>query len=476
MPRFDDEWLCQALGDELVSIGGAIGTYEGLTIDSRQVQSQNLFVALKGERVDGHDYIEAAIANGATGILCQDDLSTPLVSQCRIFRVRDSLKALRTLAKAWRARLSCPVLAVAGSVGKTTSKELLVALMQGRFQRVGATQASENGFIGIPLTLLRLPLDTELAVIEIGIDEAGAMAQHLEVVRPTAGLVTAIAPEHLEKLRDMATVAYEEGLCLHWLASHEGLLALNLDDPELAKLQDALAEKAKDRLFTYSLETRADQSSSHHMQGTIKAEGSQTLLELDGLGLQTCVLKVPLAGRHNAGNLLGVSCLARALGLQAEELASGLASFQAPEGRTVTATLGKDIQVICDYYNASPASMQAAFQTASDLVSHDPSHQLIACLGDMLELGEGEESYHRKLASGLINHSFSRVLLFGERMRWLEDELIKQKFTEVTRYGSQAELAQALRPMLRPGTCVLIKGSRGMRMEQVWASLGKLDI
>ena len=239
--RFDDSFLVDALKDQLVQREGPdTGPYTGWAVDSRKVTDDAIFAALAGSQSDGHQFIAAACAKGAKAVLCRTDWTGHPPAGVTFYRVKDPFEALRLLGRKWRSKLQCPVIAVAGSVGKTTTKEMTAALLRGKFSRVTATKGSENGFLGIPLTLLRTPLDCQALVVEIGIDAPGAMAQHLEMVRPTVGLVTAIAPEHLEQLHDLETVAKEESLCLEWIANHGGPAIINGDDPFLSPLRHSL--------------------------------------------------------------------------------------------------------------------------------------------------------------------------------------------------------------------------------------------
>jgi UDP-N-acetylmuramoyl-tripeptide--D-alanyl-D-alanine ligase len=466
MEGLNDLFVSEALRGALLSKEGSGGDFTKVVIDSRRVSTGSIFIAIPGDRVDGHSYIEAAQIAGARGIICHADWTVHPHAGVTFYRVNDTLAAFRQLASAWRSKVSQPVLAVAGSVGKTTTKEMLAALLRGRFATVGATQGSENGFVGIPLTMLRYQHNTGAFVIEVGIDEPGAMAQHMEVVRPSGGIVTAIEPEHLEKLGDLATVAREEALCLRWLAKSHGILAINCDDPWLAPLLDQLVSP-KGKIVSYSLEERLPASDTH-LAGQCAADA---MLSVSGLGLHDVTMKVPLPGMHNARNLLGAVALARAVGLSAEEILRGLDSFVPPEGRSLAKQIPGGPLVHCDYYNASPASMAASFQTAA-LFQRGAGGQLIACLGDMLELGHLEESYHRALARDLIDLNYDAVYCAGHRMEWLKDELKKQEYRGILLwYPDSILLASDVAPKIRPADVVLVKGSRGMNMERVWHAL-----
>jgi len=228
-------FVAQALG--LPQPPGPDAAFTAVSTDSRTMPEGALFVPIKGEKFDGHDFIPKAIAGKARGVLTSRAMA-PLRAVA-VFRVPDTVAAFQKIAAAWRKKFSYPVAAVGGSVGKTTTKEFLAAALSGRF-RVVKTEASKNGEIGVPMTLLEMRAEHEAAVVEIGIDEAGAMDRLCALVRPTAAVVTAIAAEHLEKLRNLETIAREESLLLVRTAAEGGRAFVNLDDPYLAPLFERL--------------------------------------------------------------------------------------------------------------------------------------------------------------------------------------------------------------------------------------------
>jgi UDP-N-acetylmuramoyl-tripeptide--D-alanyl-D-alanine ligase len=465
MLECSDAFLVSALGDLLIGVEGTPGTYQGWAIDSRKVNGGDIFVALSGDKTDGHEFIEAAIKRGAKAILCRGNWSGPKSKSAAFYLVKDPFQAMQMVAKAWRAKLSCPVIAVAGSVGKTTTKEMTAALLRGAFTKVSATLGSENGFIGIPLTLLRAPLDCEALVVEIGIDAPGAMAQHLEMVLPDIGIVTSIAPEHLEQLHDLDTVAREENLCLEWISSHGGTAVINGDDPRICPLRHSLPE---DRIVTYGLN---DGSEEFDVIGKAIGSGPQGQLVVHGLGVDSLTMPSPLPGLHNARNLLGAFTIVRKLGLTPTQILGGLGTFKASEGRSLLKTLPSGTALYCDFYNASPASMEAAFATVAPL-SQQRQGRRIAFLGDMLELGPTEEVLHRNLAASLIGYHFDMVLTVGPRMVALVDELKKRQFSGILRHDMDpAPLAHWLVPQLKASDVVLIKASRGMALERAYRVL-----
>lgn len=435
--------------------------FNRIVSDSRKVQPGDCFIALIGEKMDGHDYVIQALTKGASAVIVHKPVAhlDEHIESANIYNVTDTLDAYRRLGASWRAKFNIPVIAVTGSVGKTTSKEILTSCLQGALHTVLKTIGSQNGFVGIPMTLLELRESHRGAIIEIGIDDIGAMLPHMELVRPTACLLTAIGPEHLEKLKDVATVAKEELISLNWTHDQGGVIAINLDDAYIAPH----ANKWKKELtVTFSLSESADFLGSWN-------ESTQTLTVKEKKG-KSVTIKTPLPGIHNARNLLGAYALARKLELESEKLIDGFTHhFENAEGRSRwehVKALG--IDVLCDYYNASPVSVAAALEVLSTQSSKGKKWVILA---DMLELGPDELKFHQGLAPKILGN-FSNVLLFGHRMKSLHEELKHLGFKgENLHFESIDELTSHLKQSVRAGDLCLIKGSRSMKMERVWKAL-----
>jgi tRNA threonylcarbamoyl adenosine modification protein (Sua5/YciO/YrdC/YwlC family) len=478
---FSSTWISETLGTHPapprfgLNSSPSLGpiSFNSLCTDTRQLSEGSFFIAIRGETLDGHAFIGAAIKKGARGILVEESyaLGDDLPDDLLIFRVPDTLLAFRTLAGAWRRNFQIPVVSIAGANGKTTTKEFLGAILRGRFAHVLKTEGSQNGYLGLALTLIRLRPEDSIAVIEIGIDEIGAMHQHLELVKPTHSLVTLIAPEHLEKLLDIETVAREENLSLLETANSGGTVLVNRDDP---RIDDNWFRFEDSRRWSYST-ARPLPPGPRHLSGRTQP-ASQTIA-ITGGGWSSEVFSVPLPGRHNAHNLLAAITAARSLGLSADEIRKGLATFRGAMGRSEVKHLGLGTTVICDYYNSSPASLQAALDTLQQEVELHPGSKPMVALGDMLELGDAELDYHRAAAPLLIGLGAQPVHLYGPRMRALHEELkrIRPDFQSF-HFDSHSALTHELRKHLRSNTILLIKGSRGMRMEKAWDLLSSSEI
>jgi UDP-N-acetylmuramoyl-tripeptide--D-alanyl-D-alanine ligase len=407
-----------------------------ITTDTRTIKPGSLFIAIKGDTMDGHDFIATAIEKGAVAIITEKPYSAP--QQVSIFQVQSTLNAIRDLAHVYRLSFNIPFIGVVGSVGKTTTKELIYSLLRGKYEHVLKTEGSQNGFLGIALTLLSLSPQDQIAVIEIGIDDIGAMEKHLAIVEPTHLIVTALGPEHLHQLKTVEIAASEELKAFDYGANHEKKLAINLADPFVKNWFEK-------------------HSSSLLLKNFLTYETvSPNFLE---------TFPCPLPGAHHEHNLLAAVTMGKLLGLSEAEMKNGLKTFKTAFGRTEIHQLPNEITVVADYYNSNPTSLVAALHL---LKSKNKNY---AALGDMLELGSQEESFHRDIAKEIIKLNIDGVYLYGPRMNWLLDELHKNNYTKAKHFETHEQLSHALKSDIHHQDQILIKGSRGMKMENVFKLL-----
>ncbi|XXF76459.1 UDP-N-acetylmuramoyl-tripeptide--D-alanyl-D-alanine ligase [Myxococcaceae bacterium GXIMD 01537] len=453
--RFSEDEVVQATG-ALRRGGAAPATFEAVCTDTRALTRGCLFVALRGERFDAHDFLGQAALAGAAGAVVQKGRVAAPPEGLVLYEVEDTLAALGGLARLHRQRFRIPVAAVGGSNGKTTTKEMVGAILAVRGPAL-KTEGNLNNEVGAPLMLLRLEPSHVAAVIEVGMNRPGELERLVQVVLPDAAVITVVQPEHLEGLGSIEGVAEAEGELLRGLQS-TALAVVNLDDPLIPpqaarsaarKLTFGRAEAADVRLV--DVETRGREG----LLVTVRHEGRDWRVRLSFIG------------EHNAQNATAAFALALALGYSPEECVRGLEAAR-PYARRLNVLDGEGgVVVIDDCYNANPASMNAALDTLGALVPQ--GGRAVAVLGDMLELGPGELEEHAAL--GERARDKARLLaFFGPRSR--KGFEAASGLGEAASHFTEVEpLVSWLKARLRAGDVVLVKGSRGMRLERVVAAL-----
>jgi UDP-N-acetylmuramoyl-tripeptide--D-alanyl-D-alanine ligase len=433
-----------------------------ISTDSRSIRRGDLFVALQGDRFDGHQFVPTVLAKGAAGAIVHDGYrwerkkprSTP--QEPFLFGVADPLFAYQQLATHHRSRFAIPVVAVTGSNGKTTTKDMVGSVLAQRWRTL-KTEGNYNNRIGVPHTLFRLTARHQAAVIEMGVDHRGQTSRLCEIVRPTLGLITNIGPDHLEFFGGMEGSAQAKAELLDMLPP-AGTAVLNADDPYF----DYLAARARCRVVSFGLFERAHVRAVNVVSDA--RQGTTFGLLLPGKSRPTpVVIKVP--GTHNVINALAAAAVGFSLDLTGVMIAQGLAKFRPAAMRSQVMT-HHGVQIINDCYNANPASMQVALQLLGEWT---PARERIAVLGDMLELGREATQMHRdvgRLAAGL---PISRLIVCGELGREIaagarQGGMSQHAIVEVADATSAADL---LKKSVRRGDVILVKASRGMRMEQI---------
>ncbi len=444
-----------------------------VVIDSRQAVPGSLFVALPGERVDGHDYVADAFQQGAVAALVQRQVAAggmtldvagassnleSLISNLQFpvcIKVADSLAGLQQLAAFWRGKFNPRVVGITGSVGKSSTKELTWAVLRQRFNTL-RNPGNLNNEIGLPLTLLRLDSSHECAVLEMGTYGLGEISRLCAIARPQVGVVTNVGPTHLERLGTIERIAQAKAELVQALPAG-GVAILNHDDP----LVRAMAQQTSARVFTYGLTAEADLWASEIESEGL--EGIHFVLHYQGEEIHA---KVPLLGRHSAHTALRAAAVGLTGGMSWDEIMAGLQD-SAVQLRLVSVTGINGSILLDDTYNASPVSTFAALNLLDDL-----SGRKIAVLGDMAELGDQEEEAHRRVgcrAAGTVDI----LVTVGRRAHLMAEEaracgLSPDAITEVE---TNALAIAHLRQAVRPGDIVLVKGSRSMAMEEIVAAL-----
>jgi len=466
--RFTEREVLAATGGQLVRAGGP-PVFDGVSTDTRAVTSGALFVALKGDRFDAHDFLADAFAKGAAGAVVRRGAAAP--PSGALIEVDDTLAALGALARFHRARFAVPVGVVAGSNGKTTTKEMVAAILRTRGPAL-ATEGNLNNEIGVPLTLLRLGEEHRAAVVELGMSGRGELARLTAIARPDAGVVTLVAEEHLEFLKDLDGVAAAEG------ELYAGLLpgavaVVNADDSRC--VAQASRAAAGIRRISFGKSSEADvrllrvtpfgvEGQEIGLEGE-EGEGDAGAGRLRlGSNLQRRRVNVRLSfvGEHNAMNAAAAAALARALSFSWEEIASGLSAARPYAHRSRIVETDGGLTLLDDCYNANPSSMAAALRMLRSVAGKG---RAVAVLGDMLELGAGEEAEHRALGERAV--AAAQLLVFFGPRSAAAFEAARDGRAEAEHFLEIEPLVGWLRPRLRAGDAVLVKGSRGMKLERV---------
>lgn len=436
----------------------------GVSKDTRTIRAGNLYVPLSGERFDGHDYAEEAVRLGASAVLWQADRGEPPAGLPAI-RVDDTLSALQRLAARYREQLPVKIVGVTGSNGKTTTKDMIAAVLAVRY-KVHKTEGNLNGDIGLPLMILQMDETTVLAVLEMGMRGLGEIELLTRIARPEAAVVTMIGEAHMEHLGSREGIARAKLEILSGVTAG-GLFVYNGDEPLLQSLLPATPKPAGLTGVRFGLSQDNDLWPDRI---AMEADGVRFTLN----GAAEPVLRIPLLGRHNAVNALAAIAVGRHFGLSDAEIASGLAAAQ-PTGMRIEKLQGASgLTVLNDAYNASPTSTRASLALLRELSGYD---RKIVVLGDMLELGDREEQFHREIGSLLSADRFDYVFTFGRLSRHTA-EAAKPSFAQgrVRSFDDKEELVREIAAVAAPDDIVLVKGSRGMRLEEAVRRLVELPL
>jgi UDP-N-acetylmuramoyl-tripeptide--D-alanyl-D-alanine ligase len=445
-------------------------------IDSRLATPQSLFTALRGEKVDGHSFLADAMANGAQAALVQRERATELAEQHHLpvidpanggelneadagnvllIAVDDPLGALQRLAVYHRAKFEPMMLGITGSVGKTSTKEAVAAVLRRRYRTL-KNPRSYNSESTLPIVLLQLSAEHEVAVLEMGMYGPGDIALLAGLARPTLGIVTNVGPSHMERAGSIEVIARTKGELIESLPG-DGHAILNIDDPYVR----AMAERTRAKPFLYGLDPAADIWADQ-----IESRGLEGISFRAHHAGEAVTLRLPLIGRHSVHTALAAAASGILLGLGWDAIIDGLRDSSA-QLRLLAVPGWNGSTIIDDTYNAAPASSLAALNLLSELAGRK-----IAVLGDMLELGPAEEQSHR-LVGARAAEVVDLLITYGQRAQWIGDEAAQAGLpaTNIHHVTTTAEATSLLQAMIEPGDQILVKGSRGMAMEQIVANL-----
>lgn len=415
--------------------------------DSRNILPGQLFVAIKGEHFDGNQYAQDALEKGASAALISDQT----ISVEPSVTVADTRLALGKLAHYWRNQFTCPLVAVTGSNGKTTVKEMIAAIMTAAKATVLATKGNLNNDIGMPLTLLSMREQHTCAVIEMGMNHLGEISYLSKIASPQVAVISNAGTAHIGELGSKQAIAQAKGEVFDGLGQ-DGVAVINANDGYAAYWQSL--NKGR-KVITFGLDVTADVTANYAVQGS-KMEIKLTTPS------GTTQFQLPLQGKHNVMNALAASAVAVALGVANTAIVEGLAQFSGVKGRLNRLSGQNGALVIDDTYNANPDSMKAAIDVlAAEKVK--PEYQLVLVMGDMAELGESAEALHKEIGQYAKEKGVNHLLGFGRLSQ-----------VAIQAFGSQGEHFDAIeslisdtQALMQPNTVVLVKGSRMMKMERV---------
>ena len=423
--------------------------FSSVSTDTRKIGKGALFFAIKGPNFDGHDFLKEAKEKGAAGAVISDDTAC-IPPDFAVFRVKNTVKALGDLARFHRTRYDIPVIALTGSNGKTTTKEMLALILSAKYN-VLKNEGTENNFIGVPQTLLKLNKDHNIAVLELGTNHFGEIAYLSDIVQPNCGMIINIGPSHLEFFGSVENVMKEK-LDLLKRIGEDASTIVNGDDDGLV---DA-AKKLCEEIVTFGLNDGCD-----FMAERIQESDCGINFALN----DTYLVKLRMLGRHNVYNALAAIAAASLYGIEPGDAAKALQGFVLPKLRMEYQKCD-GIEFIFDCYNSNPASLRSAIETLRDM-GRGGRKVLIA--GDMLELGASGQELHREIGRFAARAKIDLFASVGPLSRYILEGAQEEGIggESLLRFENSVEAAKALKDILREGDLVLVKGSRGMKMEEI---------
>jgi UDP-N-acetylmuramoyl-tripeptide--D-alanyl-D-alanine ligase len=449
--------IVSATSGKLIS-GSRDASITGISTDSRTIEPGNLFFALDLGSADGHNFIKSAVENGASGVVVSRDLDA--VPECPIIKVSDTLWALGDLAAYYRSRFDAKVIAVTGSVGKTSTKEMLASILSQKFN-VLKSALNHNNEIGVPQTLFQMDQSHEVVVVEMAMRGLGEIRRLAQIARPQIGVITNIGMSHIERLGSQGAIADAKSELLSELPL-DGVAVLNGEDGYYPVLES----RFPGRIISFGACSGVDVAGARIKYN--KDGQCRFALMIDGEG--AIELTLPIPGTHNVYNALAAGAAAYALGMDLYAIKDGLESFDLPSMRMNLDKTVEGIALLNDAYNANPASMAAAIKTLRALSGWT---RKVAVLGDMLELGEFSERAHLDLGRSVMEAKIDLLITVGDGGKIIARGANKEGMAmdRIRSYENSVEAAEAIHDWLEQGDAVLVKGSRGMKMEQIAEAL-----
>lgn len=428
---------------------------KGISTDNRNIKEGSLFIPIVGERFNGHDFVQKAIDQGAGASLWSRDQPDPPAGVELIF-VEDTLLALQHLATAYIRTLNAKVVAITGSNGKTTTKDMMASVLSTTY-KVQKTEGNFNNHIGLPLTILNLDTDTEMVVLEMGMSGFGEIELLSEIAEPDAAIVTNIGESHLQDLGSRDNISKAKMEITAGMKNGSPLI-IHGDEP-------LLTDKADKRRF--QVITFGGKNNNDYIPTEVIQEINETRFIIHDNESQ--LYSIPVPGKHNVMNALAVIAVAKSFGIKDESIQKGLARIKITGMRLERSTTPNGLTIINDAYNASPTSMKAAIEFTQDLEGFENKYVV---LGDMLELGSEEIKYHTETGKAIDPAFFQSVFTFGGLAKHISEGAKTRFFDEHVRHFEEKDtLIQHLKTITKKGDLLLVKGSRGMKLEEVVKAL-----
>lgn len=466
------EYAARSCGGQLK--GAMVETlFHGVSSDSRRIQPGEIFVALRGDHFDGHDHLQQAAERGAVAAMVSDVNKVPRPFSLPVIEVNDTLRALQEFATHYRQAMLLRTVAVTGSNGKTSTKEMLATLLAERFSTL-KTEGNLNNHIGVPLSLLQIRRTHEVGVFEMGMNHPGELAPLAKMVAPSVSIITNVGPAHLEGMGDEEAVAREKASVILALPP-DGIAVLNADN----RWTPYLRRRAVSRIVTAGFASGADVRAENVRRLADDVEFDLILPPLNSPNWPRAIsprgpvdesptpvrVKLAAIGDHWISNALLAAAAARLFGLTTDEIAAGFAKIKLPAMRMQSCEV-EGVRWINDAYNANPDSMHAALQ---GLASRPCRGRRVAVLGDMLELGAESERWHRQLGAEAARQKLDLLITVGPMAGFIAGEARASGMQtgNIMICDTTTQAATALRAHVQPGDCVLVKASRGMKLESL---------
>lgn len=425
------------------------------SLDSRTLVPGDVFIAINGINFDGHNFTRDAVRKGAKGIIVEDRFELPNALPGVVIKVKDTIRAIGDIARIYRDRFKGPIIAVTGTVGKTTTKEFIGTVLGEKF-RVHKTQGTLNNHIGVPITLWGLGSGYDVGILELGMSNLGEIESLAGITRPDVGVITNVGPAHLERLGSIENIIKAKSELLETMGK-EGLAILNRDNDYFPQLQ----ARARCRLVTVGRQHESDfqavdiRADDGHVRFKILAKPFSDILEVE----------LPVIGIHNIYPALISTAIGYGLGLSPQDIINGLMRIRLPKMRLELKEIA-GMRIIDDSYNANPISMAGALET---LGMFECSGKRLFVCSDMLELGELAPMYHKELGRQVVRYKVNRLITIGEFSRFVSSAAIECGMPQehVQHCENNIEAVSVLEKWLEPGDVVLVKGSRARHMEEI---------